>query len=946
MNSTGTDWQQLEPLLDEMLAMPAEARERWLRTKGLAPALFDQLAAILAADRKHGAALDQLADSDAPWMETTARITRPPPRVPEVPGYRVLELLGEGGMASVFLAEREVAGGVQRVALKRLRLSVHDPEELRRFEAEQRILARLEHPGIARFIDAGIGADGVPWYAMEYVEGQTLLEWCDSRRLGIEQRLDLIAAVCRAVHYAHQHLVIHRDIKPSNILVDANGGIKLLDFGIAKLLGPDTGRPEHTRTGYRRLTPAYAAPEQFDGIVTTASDVYALGVLLMVVASGNRPRVDASDSTEDRFGKLVISSEQAAARRSSPAALTRLLNGALGSIARKAMRRQPELRYGSALAMAEDIQAWRQGLPVSARRGDWLYRVGCHVRRHALGVAVAGGLVAVLLGATVFSLRQANRANTQAEIARAVQGVTEDMLGPLYESLPPDQTPKMQALIDNNAARIAGDTDRSPAVQAELLAMFTRTYDRIGRPREALDVARQSYDFNLASFGASDPRSLQALAMRGQLRHQVGDPEGGLLDLEAAVAAMRQQGITGRTWLLANDHLATVASRLGDPERGLQLLDRSLEERARQFGPESIEVAHGYSKLARMHGEQDNLAGAIVSLQKAFDGYLRHGDLRRAAEHRVTLGWARFWSGHDLASVPDQEAAIALYDRIRGSEHPVPQSALDFGCVIYMFVDDLDKADASCQRAAEIAERIHGTGSPEHAQALFHASKIGLQRGRWRETGEIMQRERARWLAAEDATEDDAFFVGRLASYQQVVAGEWEAMRDGLLPILDRGSLSGSPVAPMMLARLALACHMAPSDACPYDLVERTDQAFQTPYFAHSTYLHIDPLLTLAQLALAKDDPGAAMGRLEKVEALLAQPDTNLAEGHYLRHVAALLRGETEVALGHPGPAQQHLRAAEAGFVDRGFPPDHPYRVRVAEALGRLDATLPSPPPG
>src|SRR3546814_560105 len=160
------------------------------------------------------------------------------------------------------------------------------------------------------------------------------------------------------------------------------------------------------------------------------------------------------------------------------------------------MRKEPELRYGSAQAMAEDIQAWCRGLPVDARRGDWLYRTGCFVRRHALGVTVTAILIAVLLGATAFSLRQANRANTQAEISSAVQGAMEDMLGPLYESLPPDQAPKMEALVDNSVARLSDGDDRKPAVQAELLAMFARTYDRIGRNRQALDLARRSYDFN------------------------------------------------------------------------------------------------------------------------------------------------------------------------------------------------------------------------------------------------------------------------------------------------------------------------------------------------------------------------------------------------------------------------------------------------------------------
>lgn len=334
-------WPEIEPLLDRVLEQPAALRSAWLQSHCADSELRDLVQSLLDADAVHAADIEwQASSAEAELGDSTDPL-------PRIPGYRILGLIGEGGMASVFLAERLLGETVQRVALKRLRLNVYNPEERRRFEHEHRTLARLEHPGIARLLDAGIGPDGVPWFAMEHVSGQPLLAWCASHDLPLDARLALFGEVCAAVHHAHQHLIVHRDLKPSNIMVDASGRVRLLDFGIARLQD-DSFADGETRTGDRRLTPGYAAPEQFEGQASTATDVYALGVVLVELCSGRRPGRPRGPGS-DPLRSLHADARGAAAGGRAGSTIEQLLPGDLAAMARKAMRPRPRrpLRFGA-----------------------------------------------------------------------------------------------------------------------------------------------------------------------------------------------------------------------------------------------------------------------------------------------------------------------------------------------------------------------------------------------------------------------------------------------------------------------------------------------------------------------------------------------------------------------------------------------------------------------
>jgi eukaryotic-like serine/threonine-protein kinase len=370
--------------------------------------------------RAHAATgpLDRLATK---LHETTPS---PPPHHPVRIGvWRIEALIGRGGMGSVYMAERADGQYAQRAALKLLRQDVADPDLRRRFLAERRILARIEHPGIARILDGGMTEEGRPWFAMEYVEGLPIDVWCDSSGLGVRERLALFRDVCTAVQHAHAHLVVHRDIKPANIVVTAENRVVLLDFGIARLLDPAAFPDEldRTSTGNLLLTPAHASPEQLRGEpVHTASDVFQLGLLLFILLTGRTPRRRRGP---DGAGEGVAERPSAVA----PPALRRALDVDLDTIVRAATRTEPELRYPSVDRLSEDVQRWLDGLPIRARPDTVRYRASRFMRRHRVGVGLVAGLVLMLSGSAAVTLVQARRVEAERDRARLVVAFLADL---------------------------------------------------------------------------------------------------------------------------------------------------------------------------------------------------------------------------------------------------------------------------------------------------------------------------------------------------------------------------------------------------------------------------------------------------------------------------------------------------------------------------------------
>jgi non-specific serine/threonine protein kinase/serine/threonine-protein kinase len=550
--------QRVRAVFDEVVAEATEAG-RQARLEALAaadPEVLGAVARLLAAHDAAGSFLEGgpgAAALDDPGPDVLGRRNGP---------NEVVREIGRGGMGTVFLAVRADDQYRKEVAIKVVRAAIDRDRLVARFARERQILATLDHPGIARLIDAGTTATGLPYLVMDYVDGTPIDEHCERRQLGVEARVALFRRVCDAVHYAHGHLVVHRDLKPRNILVTADGTPRLLDFGIAKLLGPETGAADGatlTEIGLRVMTPEYASPEQARGEPpTTATDVYSLGVILFQLLTGQRPY----RWTTTRLDEIVKTICDAPVPRPSTVAseaVARLLRGDLDAIVLTALRKEPERRYGSVSQLSEDLRLHLAGHPVAARTDAWSYRVGKFTRRHRTGVAAAALAVISLvtgLGVAVWQARVAReeRRLADAQRARAERRFADvrrlansflfrfhDAIAPLPGSTPARKLVVTTALeyLDGLAAESAGD----PTLQEELAAAYDRVGDVQGSPTGANlgDVAGALASYRKAeqirkAMVAHAPGDAQARERLGASAVKIADALIGRGDLKAAVA--------------------------------------------------------------------------------------------------------------------------------------------------------------------------------------------------------------------------------------------------------------------------------------------------------------------------------------------------------------------------------------------------------------------------
>ncbi len=494
--------QRVAEIIENALECEPGERDRFVREACADdPELAAEVSSLLRAHAEAGGFLE------TPAIALSARtLLAPSPELPtghRIGGYKVLSLLGEGGMGEVYLADDLELG--RKVAIKVIKRSLGRAGILRHFRQEERILAGLNDPHIARLYEAAVTPEGVPYFVMEYVNGQRLDEYCDERRLALEDRLLLFRKVCSAVAYAHQHLVIHRDLKPANIRVTADGEPKLLDFGIAKLVDPTRPSPaEPTVTVVGMMTPAYASPEQIRGeLMTTVSDVYSLGVLLYELLAGPRPRepiavqvgvtrggFEATDPPAPSVALLRAGSSAAvfsARRGMDPVRLARRLAGDLDNIVLMAMRREPERRYASAGQLSDDIRRHLEGLPVVARKDTLAYRSAKFVRRHRTGVAAAALVGLTLVGGIVATTWQARRAERRFE---EVRRLAHSLMFEIHDSIQNlDGSTPTRRLIVSRALEylesLAQESGGNAALQRELAAAYEKIGEIQGNPYSA-----------------------------------------------------------------------------------------------------------------------------------------------------------------------------------------------------------------------------------------------------------------------------------------------------------------------------------------------------------------------------------------------------------------------------------------------------------------------------
>ncbi len=525
---------QLAALLLEVLDLEPKDRQAWLDC-------------LRAHDPAQAQSLQSLIDLDEcaelPLDRSIARVTRiePPDESPLIGQrhgpWQLLGKLGQGGMGSVWLAERADGEFAQRAALKLLRLDMDSVAARERFRRERELLARLTHPDIAHLLDGGIDVQGQPWFAMELIEGQTLAQWMSRSDISQIQRLSLLIRLARAVGFAHRHLIVHRDLKPANVMVRADGSPCLLDFGIARLLQDDETQ---THTAQALLTPAYAAPEQRRGEpVSTSADVYALGVILHELLTGQRPA-----STPDPSDAIANAPNIRRNRTPQQSAL----RGDLKAIVQRATAEEPLRRYTSAEALAEDLERHLLGRPVLARPDTLIYRCGRLLRRNPVASSVITLSVLAFFAAGATALWQARAKSNEAERAQlalrqseAAHGFIVALLADIDPATGRGSKTPIGDLLAPAEARIVERFDHDPAVAAELLAQIGEIHVSLGEAEQARHALTAALDFNAR---APTPSPALAAEARARLAHYVfmdGQGEKALSEFESIIIALRLQ---------------------------------------------------------------------------------------------------------------------------------------------------------------------------------------------------------------------------------------------------------------------------------------------------------------------------------------------------------------------------------------------------------------------
>ena len=667
--------------------------------------------------------------------------------------YRIVRQIGRGGTARVFLAARDDGEFEQQVALKLLHAAMDRAIDHAPFGAERQILATLNHPNIARLLDAGSTDDDVPYVVLEHVDGQPIDKYCDARGLGLAERLDLFLTVCAATQHAHRNLVVHRDLKPSNILVSVDGVVKLLDFGLAKLLEPSIDREptRATRTGQRWMTPEYAAPEQIRRApVTTLTDVYQLGVVLYELLTARLPFIEQSlERLDDAILHRDPPAPSAVISSTNPTLAARV-RGDLDAIVLKALRKEPEERFASVEAFADDLRRHLTGHPVLARGNMAGYRARRFLRRHRMEAVAALGVSVSLIAGIAFSLDAAHRARVErdhAELAsRESKAVTNFVVG-LFEASDPAEThgDTLTAgdLVRRAALRVES-LSGEPADQARMLEVTGRLYQSLGRANDAQSVLQRALTLRQRAGGAA---ALQIPATLLQL-------SGPLVSLgryaDADSAARSALAIQERT--LGDRHpdiaptlhqLAVIETYRGDVAAAESFHRKALAVREEALGPDDTLTADSHLALGGLLGKKGRPAEAEREYRLALATYEKAlgPDDPRVAEAIIHIAYVLDEVyGRYAEAEPLYRRALEIRRKTYGHRHPMVAATLSDLSDVLSRRGKNDEAIALAREHLEIMRRVYGPEHPIAATAASHTASALYHAGRLSEAETLFRR--------------------------------------------------------------------------------------------------------------------------------------------------------------------------------------------------------------
>jgi len=830
-------WQRLQELFSRAVELPPNERQAFVAKETTSDTeLRTELLDLLACDAG-SARTGPLTLALGAALDTTTRDRRKALVGRIIGNYKLVSVLGHGGTGTVYLGERADRQYSAQVAVKIVDNGTMQGELGLRFRAERQILASLNHANIARLLDAGETEEGNPYLVMEYVHGEPLDRYCDRQRLGVRERLQLFLDICGAVQYAHQNLVVHRGLKPANILVTAEGAPKLLDFGIAKLLdaGEAAAAMALTRMNDRLLTPEYASPEQILGRpVTTASDVYALGVVLYELLTGLRPytvptsasqlelersicitdplRPSAAVKRARESGPLEGQSEilaVAAARRLAPEKLQKRLVGDIDAIVMRALRKEPQHRYNSIEQLASDVRRYLTREPVQARQGNWLYYSQRFIRRHAFGVSAGAAffvfIIAFAVAMSVQTKRIAAERDRSAQESATAGNVSDFMLR-IFDSAQPEtalgHTYTARELLDEAARRVRGDLSQHPEVRARLLEAIGRSYRLIGMHETALPYLEDALRIRRTLPDPDGTKTPSVLIELAAALRRANDLQRADATLQEALEISRQhRGQHTETYAKLLINLGRVQISVGNVAEARKNFEEGLALFRELDGPMNPMVGNALIELSSVHMWSDDLPAAERATREALRIYTAtlpapHPD-RIMAEAR--LGEVLLLQNRINDADPLFQSSLAMQTQVFGANSVQVADVLDSLARIRSAQGSLAEAEEYARRA--LRTHIAAVGK-EHRQTGYLQASLALileRRGKYQEAQQLAQDSLATFektlppdhqyvaasehilgevlLETKQYARAESVLIGAMNRWQRTNAGAWRVAR-------------------------------------------------------------------------------------------------------------------------------------------------------------------------
>ncbi|HKD06723.1 MAG TPA: serine/threonine-protein kinase [Bryobacteraceae bacterium] len=779
-------WPQIDEIIEQAMDQPAADRAAFLDAAcGSDTRLRREIDSLLAFHQE-GSLTSESGFPDA--MNVLEKQYAGLIRGHQIGAYRVLREIGRGGMGNVYLASRADDAFEKRVAIKVIRRGMDVDDLVQRFRDERRILALLDHPNIARLLDGGTTDDGLPYFVMEYIEGEPIDKYCESQKLSTTERLRLFQNVCAAVSYAHRNLIVHRDIKAANVLVTKEGAPRLLDFGIAKLLAP--GAPvEITQISFRPLTPEYASPEQLQGgPITTASDIYSLGVLLYRLLTGRRPYRSATSSVAEMERAIC---EEEPVRPD--------LSRDLSAVVLTALRKDPQRRYTSVERFSDDVRRYLANLPVMARPDTRRYRASKFIQRHKAAVAMAAITFLSLSGGIAASLWQAHIAQTEQVKTARMNSFLQDMVSGTWRTA---NQKGMEATVADMLAeaeqRVETELSDQPEVKAEMLLTIGEAYQRQAKYDMAERYLRKAYELDLKLYGSDARPTATAMHALAGDDYLLGDYAAANAWFQKALPVYRRH-VNDATFEMRQmpailSDAAFAARAVGRLDEAEALWREALAYNLRVSVPNRASVSGTIKTfLAQLYVDRGEISKADSLASEAVRELRGVRDRPSLAQALIDLGNIRRLQGRYVEADASLQEGTKLYEKAQGSDHPNVAYGLISLATSRYYQGKYDLAEKDARRANEIVAK-HAGGSHYHQSAYIALGLILSKTGAAKEAEPLL---RAALSSAQQKSRrlDVAFASGALG--ECLAAQERYSEAEPLLmdssKILQTIQVSGSP---------------------------------------------------------------------------------------------------------------------------------------------------------